>query len=76
MEKIVTPSIHSLVTSFELCSSPNAPYRIHGKAGQARIEAGNCLVNDTILLQEERGHLLYIKREIKILRDHKIQSKY
>jgi hypothetical protein len=57
----VTPSAHSLVTSFVLCSHPDAPHRIHDKAGQAPNEAGDCSVNGTFLLQEGQAHLVYIK---------------
>jgi hypothetical protein len=57
----VTPSVHSLVTSFVLCSYPNVPHRIHDKAGQASNEVDDCPVNDTFLLQEEQAHLVYIK---------------
>jgi hypothetical protein len=57
----VTPSAHSVVTSFVLCSHPDAPHRIHDKAGQAPNEAGDCSVNGTFLLQEGQAHLVYIK---------------
>ena len=58
MVETVTPSIHSDVTSLELCGYSNAPHMIRDKADQAPIEDGSCPVNDTFLLQEELVHLI------------------
>ena len=54
----MTPSIHSDVTSLELCGYSNAPHMIRDKGDQAPIEDGSCSVNDTFLLREELVYLI------------------